>query len=87
MRTIPYATHSRTAEQAGAVLIERMSASARSHAARGRRDAAAASLQAHIERMAGCHVSIGDVRPMHAAAAIIAGRDPFGEMFPDEVLE
>jgi hypothetical protein len=69
------------------VLCARISAPAQSPAARCRRDAAAAALQERIERMAGCYVSIGDTRPMHAAAAICAGRDPFSEQFPDEVLE
>lgn len=73
-----------SAEQTGAVLIERISAPARSAAAQNRRNAAAAALQERIERMAGCYVSIGDTRPMHAAAAIIAGRDPFSEQFPEE---
>jgi len=89
MRTIPvrHPLPPRTAEEAGMVLCARISAPARSRAARSRRDAAAAALQERIERMAGCSINIGDVRPMHAAAAIVAGRDPFGEMFPDEVVE
>lgn len=75
------------AEEAGARLAERLSAPARSTAARVRRDAAAAALQQRIEQLAGCYISIGDCRPMHAAAAICAGRDPFAEQFPDLVEE
>jgi hypothetical protein len=74
-------------EEIGASLADRLSRPARSAAALARRDYAAAALQGHIEQLSSSIVSIGDVRPMHAAAAIIAGRDPFGEQFSDEVVE
>ena len=74
-----------TQEVIGARLAERLAQPPRSLAAWARRDRAAAALQARIEQIAGCVVNIGDIRPMHAAAAICAGRDPFGEMFPDVV--
>src|SRR5574343_164351 len=88
MKTIPvsYGRIPRyNAEECVIGLVDRMAIPARSAAARKRRNEAAAALQARIEQMAGCYISIGDTRPAHAAAAIVAGRDPWEEQVPELV--